>query len=86
MKNDKIIISCADALIEKYGHEGLAKIREALDAMIEADAKRFITTKVVFADRDRDMSPYGHRIRGNPTPKAMKAAVDAIYDATSPTT
>ena len=84
MKTDKLIVSCAEALIEKYGHEGLAKIRAALDEMIEADAKRYITTKVVFADRERDMSPYGHRIRGNATQAAMKAAIDAIYAVDKP--
>src|SRR3954470_52612 len=84
MKIDKIVISCADAFIDKYGAEGLAKIREALDAMAEADAKRHITTKVVFADRHRDMGPYGHRINGSATPKTMKAAVDAIYAAEKP--
>ena len=84
MKIDKIIISCADALIDKYGAQGLAAIREALDAMVAADAKRHFNTKVVFADRHRDMSPYGHRIDGPATPKTMKAAVDAIYAADKP--
>jgi hypothetical protein len=84
MKIDKIIISCAEALIEKYGHEGLAKIRESLDAMVAEDAKRHLATKVVFADRLRDMGPYGHRINGSATPRSMKAAVDAIYDAEKP--
>lgn len=84
MKIDKIIVSCADALIEKYGHEGFAKIRVALDAMIAADAKRHLTTKVVYADRHRDMTPYGYRVRDSATPKKMKAAVDAIYAVDKP--
>ena len=49
--------------------------------MVEADAKRHITTQVVFADRHRDMNAYGHRIDGSATPKTMKAAIDAIYVA-----
>jgi Peptidase family C25 len=84
VKVDKIVVSCADALIDKYGAEGLAKIREALDAMVEADAKRHINTRVVFADRHRDMGAYGHRIDGAATPKTMKAAVDAIYAIDKP--
>ena len=84
MKIDKVIVSCADPLRRKYGADGLARIRTALQGTVRADAKRFLRTKVVFADRHQDMQPYGHLVRGDATQVSMKAAVDAIFDVDRP--
>jgi len=84
MSSDKIIVSHADALKRKYGAPGLAKIREALDRLVESDARHHLRTKVVFMDRVNDMRLRGKPLGPTPTPRQAKMAVDAIYEAEHP--
>lgn len=84
MAPDKIVVSHADALKAKYGATGLARIREALDRMVAADAKRGFATRVVFIDRANDMRPYRKPAGFPATAREAKAAVDAIYAADRP--
>src|SRR5260221_14534816 len=84
MSSDKIIVSHADALKRKYGAPGLAKIREALDRLVESDARHHLRTKAVFMDRVNDMRLRGKPLGPTPTPRQAKMAVDAIYEAEHP--
>ena len=84
MAPDKIVVSHAGALKAKYGAPGLARIREALDRLVAADAKRGFATCVVFIDRANDMRPYRKPAGFPATAREAKAAVDAIYAADRP--
>jgi hypothetical protein len=81
---DKIVVSHAGALKDKYGAAGLARVREALEKLVAADARRHLRTKVVFIDRVNDMRPYGKITGPSSTPREAKRAIDAIYTAERP--
>ena len=48
--HDKIIVTNRSALIAKYRSAGVAKIKQAIDALIAADAKRGIKSRLVYLD------------------------------------
>ena len=48
--NDKIIVSNRAALTAKYGSAGVQKIKQAVTALIAADAKRGIKSRLVYLD------------------------------------
>ncbi len=79
MATNKVIVTHAGALKRKYGAQGLAKIRAALDAMVAADAERGLVTRVVAIDSARDMSRFAKSTGTPATPREGKAAIDAIY-------
>ena len=83
--DDKIIVTNRNALMKKYARRGFVPIRKALTALIAADKKRGIVSRVVYID-DKAMMK---RMRGNPVltatdPQENKAAIDAVYVATNP--
>ena len=47
---DKLLVTHEGALTRKYAAAGLRSVREALDALVEADAARGVSTKVLVVD------------------------------------
>ena len=47
---DKLIVTNRSALRKKYGTRGLAKITAAVNALIAADRKRDLTTRLIALD------------------------------------
>jgi len=84
MATDKVIVTNAKALRAKYGPAGFAKIATALDAMITADARRGLSTRVVAIDSRADMARYGAPVPSAHNARAAKAAVDAIHAREQP--
>ncbi|HVY06991.1 MAG TPA: C25 family cysteine peptidase [Burkholderiales bacterium] len=84
MATDKAIVTNAKALRAKYGADGFARIAAALDAMIRADAKRGLSTRVVAIDSRADMSRYGKPVASAENARAAKSAIDAIHDREQP--
>lgn len=83
--DDKIIVTNRSALSAKYGAAGLAQIGKALDALVAADAKRGITTRVVHLDDAAAMKRFGAApVADRKSPKQNKAAIDAVFTKTEP--
>jgi hypothetical protein len=83
--DDKLIVTNRSALMKKYGGQGFATIGKALAALIAADKKRGIVSRIVYADDKTTMK----KMRGKPVmaptdPRENKAAIDAVYVATNP--
>ena len=85
MPDDKIIVTHGAALKKKYDSTGLTKISEALDALIKADAKRGIKSRLVFLDRAATMRSFnGSAVTDSADPKQNKNAIDAIFRKANP--
>jgi Peptidase family C25 len=83
--DDKIIVTNGTALKAKYGSTGVTKIGEAVDALIKADDKRGIKSRLVFLDRAATMSRFNGRAVTDPAdPKQNKKAIDAIFRKANP--
>jgi hypothetical protein len=83
--DDKIIVTNGAALKAKYDGTGLAKIGQAVDALIKADAKRGIKSRLVFLDRAATMSSFnGSAVTDPADPKQNKHAIDAIFRKGNP--
>jgi hypothetical protein len=83
--DDKIIVTNGAALRAKYGAAGLAKIGQAVKALVEADAKRRIKSRLVFLDRAAAMRSFKSRAVTDPAdPKQNKDAIDAIFRKARP--
>jgi hypothetical protein len=83
--DDKIIVTNGAALRAKYGSSGLTKIGEAVDALIKADAKRGIKSRLVFLDRAASMGSFnGSAVTDPADPKQNKDAIDAIFRKANP--
>jgi hypothetical protein len=83
-KVDKVIATNLAALKGKYGG-GLTAIRAAIRALVEADKKRGLTTKLVDIASATSMKKLAGKAVTNPTdPKQNKTAVDAVYAALRP--
>ena len=83
--DDKIIVTNRSALVKKYGTNGLASIRKALSALIAADKKRGIKSRVVYLDNKMTMKKLGGKTVMNATdPRENKAAIDGIFKAVNP--
>lgn len=81
---DKIIVSNRAALLKKYREPELQRIEEAVRALIEADRKRGIESRLVYLDA-RTMREYGCRpVRGFSDTRGNKDAIDALAKALSP--
>ena len=79
-KADKLIVSNDGALRKKYGADGLAAIKEAIEDMITSDATQYIRTRYVALDDDQAMATTGGAAVNDSTDQsANKAAIDAIY-------
>lgn len=84
MKPDKVIITNMGALKEKYG-EGFGRVEQAIQRLITADKKRGLDTKLVAIDSASDMSAvHGEVVKEKEDQRAVKRAVDAVFDAYEP--
>jgi hypothetical protein len=83
--DDKIIVSNRAALTAKYGGGGVQKIRQAVAALIAADAKRGIKSRLVYLDDAVAMKSFKGRAVTDPAdPRQNKEAIDAIFKASDP--
>lgn len=83
--DDKIIVTNRSALARKYGSKGLASIRKALTALIAADKKRGIQSRVVYLDNKARMKKLGGKAVMNPDdPRENKTAIDAVFKSLNP--
>ena len=64
--DDKIIVTNSAALTAKYGAAGVAKIKKAVQALIAADAKRGIKTRLVYLDNAAAMKSFKGRAVNDP--------------------
>ncbi|WP_221031671.1 hypothetical protein [Actomonas aquatica] len=75
----KIIVSHRAALQAKYA-AGLTRIDTALQTLIQADARRHLSTQIIYLDDPTSMTAVGGRPVSIPaTERQTKAAIDAIY-------
>ncbi|HKW14962.1 MAG TPA: hypothetical protein VJS69_10795, partial [Candidatus Krumholzibacteria bacterium] len=82
---DKVIVSNRTALEDKYGAGGFAKIHKAVQALIKADQKRGLTTKIYYIDDRRTMDSFGGKFLQDIQDTVIaKKAIDAIYNQLKP--
>lgn len=79
MSDEKIVVTHTGALRAKYGVTGVAQVRQALDKLVAADAKRGIATRVLAIDSAPDMAPYGKAAGSPASAREAKTAIDAIF-------
>lgn len=78
--NDKIIVTNLSALKKKYGAKGLTKIRGAITALIAADKKRGLATRLFALDSASEMKKAkGAAVTTAASPRQNKNAIDAVY-------
>ncbi|MFO0990456.1 MAG: hypothetical protein U1E67_00805 [Hyphomicrobiales bacterium] len=83
--DDKIIVTNGAALKEKYGVSGVGEIKKAVTALIDADAKRAIKTRLVYLDNAATMKAFkGKAVTVPSDPKQNKEAIDAIFKSADP--
>jgi hypothetical protein len=83
--DDKIIVSNRTALKEKYGTAGVTKIKKAIDALIAADAKRAIKSRLVYLDDAAAMKGFkGAGVTSRTSARQNKEAIDAIFRKANP--
>ena len=83
--DDKLIVTNRSALVAKYRSAGVAKIRAAVNAMIAADAKRGIKSRLVYLDSAAAMKKYkGKAVTDPADARQVKAAIDAIFRKADP--
>lgn len=56
---DKLLVTHLGALRRKYGADGAARVRDALDALVEADDARGLDTRVLLLDNTSSMKAIG---------------------------
>lgn len=84
MKPDKVIITNMGALKKKYD-ERFGRVDRAIQRLITADKKRGVETKLVAIDSARDMrAAKGVAVKEKEDQRAVKRAVDAVYNAYEP--
>lgn len=83
--SEKILISNNTALAAKYGKAGLAAVMGAVKALIQADRKRGLATRLVDISSPRDMKKAGgSAVTSSTNERQCKDAVDAIYAHSTP--
>lgn len=83
--DDKLIVSNRSALRAKYGGAGLKQLNAALSALIAADKKRGLKTRVVYLDDARSMKALAAPVvTAADSPRQNKLAVDALYAKLAP--
>jgi hypothetical protein len=81
----KVLITNFIVLKSKYGSAGVAKIKNALKAVIAADAQRGFETSVVdVANAPAMRKVGGKKVTSSSSTKQNKDAVDAVYRASAP--
>ena len=84
-KLDKIILTNQTALTAKYGVSGMRAIRAAINRLIEADANRGLTTRLIALDDAAMMRRFSARpVTNAGSARQNKEAVDALYAALAP--
>jgi hypothetical protein len=84
MKLDKVIMTNIGALKEKYDTR-YGRVEQAIQRLIVADKKRGLDTKLVALDSATDMAATGgEAVREKDDQRAVKKAVDAVFDAYEP--
>jgi hypothetical protein len=83
--DDKIIVTNRSVLAAKYGTQGLAKVRKAVQALVDADKKRGLRSRLVFLDDAAAMK----KLKGKPVTapgdtRQNKAAIDAVFKTARP--
>ena len=82
---DKVIVTHRGALTRKYGATGLARIREALRALAEADGRRGIRSRMVWLDDAAAMKKLRAKPLASPTDcRGAKVAIDRVFEKLSP--
>ncbi len=83
--DDKIIVTHKAALTRKYGTAGMTRIRKAVSALVAADRKRGLATRLVCLDDAAAMQRMrAPRVTDPADPRQNKRAIDAIFRARSP--
>src|SRR5262245_29692063 len=83
--DDKIIVSNRSASHAKYGSDGVTKIKNAVDALIAADAKRGIKSRLVYLDEVAAMKHFkGRAVTDHTNERQNKEAIDAIFRSAMP--
>jgi hypothetical protein len=84
MKPDKVIVTNVGALKEKYNTR-YGRVEQAIQRLIVADKKRGLDTKLVALDSATDMAEVrGQAVREKDDQRAVKKAVDAVFDTYEP--
>jgi hypothetical protein len=84
-KIDKVTLTNLGALKHKYGAKGVAKITASVGALIAADKRRGLSTRLIGLDDKAAMKKLSASPVTNSTdPKANKVAVDGVYRALAP--
>jgi hypothetical protein len=82
---DKIIVTNHKTLLRKYGSKGFATIRKALAALITADKKRGIKSRVVYLDDEATMKKLsGTAVIDATDPQENKEAIDVVFKFFNP--
>src|SRR4029079_14792465 len=82
---DKVIIANRKAMRGKYSLEGAKLVEQALDKLIAADARRGLTTRVVWIDETASMKLFRVAlVEDAADEKGAKAAVDAVCQKLTP--
>lgn len=85
MPVDKLLLSHRGALQAKYKAAGLKKIEAALKALVTADARRGLTSQVIYLDDAAVLKPLkatAMTVAGDA--RQAKRAIDALYAALAP--
>ena len=80
---DKLIVTNRTALRKKYGARGLAKVTAGVNALIAADRKRGLITRLIALD-SAAMKRYGSAVTDASSARQNKRAVDSLYRALRP--
>ena len=80
---DKLIVTNRAALRRKYGARGLAKVTAGVKALIAADRKRGLITRLIAVD-SAAMKRYGPRVTNSTSASQNKRAIDALHRALRP--
>lgn len=85
MQVDKLLLSHRGALQAKYQAAGFKKVEAALKALVKADAKRGLTSQVIYLDDALALKPLGAKAMTKAgDARQAKAAIDALYAALAP--
>lgn len=80
---DKLIVTNRTALKRKYGARGFARITAAVNALIVADRKRGLITRLMLLD-SAAMNRYGAAVTDASSARQNKRAIDSLYRALKP--
>lgn len=83
--DDKVIVTNRATLTAKYGASGVKKISAAIAALVAADAKRGVKTRLLHLDDAAAMKKLGVKAVASATDqRGTKAAIDGIFGKLAP--